>query len=68
MGEVVDLDARRPHLVILDADTRNSHVIPVRLALDIASGEVDPGMLPPGVWRTVMLEWLTGLDLSPDER
>jgi hypothetical protein len=56
MADVVDLDARRPHLVICDADSPKVHVIPVAAARAWAEG-TEP-MPPPAILRTIVSEWL----------
>ena len=61
MGDVIELDAHRPHLVITDRDNGNAHVVPVSLALDVASGAQPLSTFPEGVWGTIATQWLMQL-------
>lgn len=57
MGEVVDLDAQRPHFVVHLPDGK-THVMPVELVRKVGSGELPLEALGDDVVRRILREWL----------
>ena len=56
MGEVIELDAMRPHYCIGVANG-NQHVLPVALVSAVADGREPPAVLGDDVLRTIISEW-----------
>lgn len=56
MGEVVELEAMRPHVVVHASDA--AHVLPVSLLEDVAKGSKPSAMLTEPVIQRIIEEWL----------
>jgi hypothetical protein len=69
VGDVINFPTRfsgtkEPALVLCDLDTKAEHVIETDTFKKIVTGELRPDILPPGVHRRVILEWLINLGVT----
>lgn len=65
LGEVIDLNARQPHITVFTADG-NAHVLPAKIIEDIVNGTTPPSHLlciddGAAILRGILSEWYEGV-------